>query len=97
MSAIFPREQAETAVGFPAGLAYTAYAAFRASRAIAGRPCTDLAAEAERALAEADDVVRIVDLIRHLRAAEARLYTKNELPFITGIRKPLAEILADLP
>ena len=46
---------------------------------------------------EADDVGRIVDLIRHLRSAEARLYTKNELPFITGIRRPLAEILADLP
>jgi chlorite dismutase len=46
---------------------------------------------------ECDDVVRIVDLIRHLRGAEARLYTNNELPFITGIRKPLAEILADLP
>jgi len=46
---------------------------------------------------EADDVGRIVDLIRHLRAAEARLYTKNELPFITGLRRPLAEILADLP
>jgi len=46
---------------------------------------------------EAEDIGRIVDLIRHLRAAEARLYTKNELPFITGIRRPLAEILADLP
>ena len=46
---------------------------------------------------ECDDVVRIVDLIRHLRGAEARLYTNNELPFITGIRKPLVEILADLP
>jgi peroxiredoxin len=46
---------------------------------------------------ECDDVVRIVDLIRHLRGAEARLYTGNELPFITGIRKPLVEILADLP
>ena len=46
---------------------------------------------------EADDLGRIVDLIRHLRAAEARLYTKNELPFITGLRRPLAEILADLP
>ena len=45
---------------------------------------------------EADDVGRIVDLIRHLRAAEARLYTKNELPFITGLRRPLADILADL-
>jgi chlorite dismutase len=46
---------------------------------------------------ECDDVVRILDLIRHLRGAQARLYTNNELPFITGIRKPLAEILADLP
>lgn len=46
---------------------------------------------------ECDDLVRIVDLIRHLRAAEARSYTSNELPFITGIRRPLAEILADLP
>jgi chlorite dismutase len=46
---------------------------------------------------EADDVGRIVDLIRHLRGAEARLYTKNELPFITGLRRPLAELLADLP
>ena len=46
---------------------------------------------------EADDIGRIVDLIRHLRGAEARLYTKNELPFITGMRRPLAEILADLP
>jgi len=236
MSTILPREQAETAGGFPAGLAYTAYAAFRVSEAIPpGRPRAELAAEAERALTEpegvamrgayatgglradcdlllwlagpsaeamqaaqaalrrtqlggvlepfwqavgvhreaefskshvpaffageaprrwlcaypfvrtpewyllspdrrrdlliehgrmgrdypdvrantvsafglgdyewllafeADDLVRIVDLIRHLRAAEARLYTKNELPFITGIRKPLAEILADLP
>ena len=46
---------------------------------------------------EADDLGRIVDLIRHLRAAEARLYTKNELPFITGLRKPLVDILAELP
>jgi chlorite dismutase len=46
---------------------------------------------------EADDPVRIVDLIRHLRSAEARLYTKNELPFVFGLRKPLAEILTTLP
>ncbi|MEA2556070.1 MAG: hypothetical protein QOI60_1401, partial [Actinomycetota bacterium] len=26
----------------------------------------------------------------------ARLYTKEEIPFITGIRKPVAEALADL-
>jgi len=46
---------------------------------------------------EADDLTRIVDLIRHLRGAEARRYTSNELPFITGLRRPLADILADLP
>ena len=46
---------------------------------------------------EAEDLGRIVDLIRHLRGAEARRYTKNELPFITGLRRPLADILADLP
>jgi peroxiredoxin len=46
---------------------------------------------------EADELGRIVDLIRHLRGAEARLYTKNELPFITGLRRPLGEILEDLP
>jgi peroxiredoxin len=235
MSTVLPREQAETTGGFPVGLAFTAYAAFRVSEALSHRPRADLAAEAEAALTEADrvavrgsystvgmradcdlllwlagpsaeamqasqvalrrtelgsmmepfwqaigvhreaefskshvpaffagepprrwlcaypfvrtpewylldpdrrrelliehgemgreypdvrantvsafglgdyewllafecdDVVRIVDLIRHLRGAEARLYTNNELPFITGIRKPLAEILADLP
>jgi chlorite dismutase len=46
---------------------------------------------------EADEIGRIVDLIRKLRSAEARLYTKNELPFITGRRKRLDEIIAALP
>ncbi|MGO9955606.1 MAG: hydrogen peroxide-dependent heme synthase [Solirubrobacteraceae bacterium] len=46
---------------------------------------------------EADDLGRIVDLIRHLRGSETRLYTKTELPFITGVRRPLAEILDALP
>lgn len=46
---------------------------------------------------EADDLGRIVDLIRHLRGAEARRYTKEELPFVTGLRRPLAALLADLP
>jgi peroxiredoxin len=235
MSTVLPREQAEAAGGFPVGLTFTAYAAFRSSEALSHRPRADLAAEAEAALTEAegvavrgsystvgmradcdlllwlvgpsaeavqasqvalrrtqlgstmepfwqavgvhreaefskshvpaffagesprrwlcaypfvrtsewylldpdrrrelliehgrmgreypdvrantvsafglgdyewllafecDDVVRIVELIRHLRGAQARLYTNNELPFITGIRKPLAEIVADLP
>jgi hydrogen peroxide-dependent heme synthase len=45
--------------------------------------------------AEAPD--RIVDLIRSLRATEARRYTKVETPFVTGIRKDLAAVVADLP
>ncbi|MDQ3877694.1 MAG: chlorite dismutase family protein [Actinomycetota bacterium] len=45
---------------------------------------------------EADSPDRIVELIRRLRATEARLYTKLEIPFVTGIRKPVAEAVADL-
>jgi chlorite dismutase len=46
---------------------------------------------------EADSVDRLVDLIRRLRATEARRYTKLEIPFVTGIRKDLAAAVADLP
>jgi chlorite dismutase len=46
---------------------------------------------------EADSVDRLVDLIRRLRATEARRYTKLEVPFVTGIRKDLAAAVADLP
>jgi hydrogen peroxide-dependent heme synthase len=46
---------------------------------------------------EADPLDRIVDLIRRLRATEARRYTKLEVPFFTGIRKPVDEIVAGLP
>jgi len=45
---------------------------------------------------EADEADRLVDCIRHLRDAQARLYTKVEIPFITGIRKSVAEALDDL-
>lgn len=37
-----------------------------------------------------------VDLIRRLRAAQARLYTKVEIPFVTCRRKALGEAIADL-
>ncbi len=37
-----------------------------------------------------------MDCIRRLRDAEARRYTKEEVPFVIGIRKPLAEVVADL-
>ena len=45
---------------------------------------------------EADDLGRIVDCIRRLREAEARRFTKEEIPFVTGIRKDLPDALADL-
>ncbi len=46
---------------------------------------------------EADELHRIMDLMRHLRAARARLHTRAETPFFTGSRKPLTEIVAALP
>ncbi|HEX8099126.1 MAG TPA: hydrogen peroxide-dependent heme synthase [Actinomycetota bacterium] len=45
---------------------------------------------------EADDVSRIVDCIRRLRQAEARRFTKEEIPFITGIRKEFVQAVRDL-
>jgi peroxiredoxin len=46
---------------------------------------------------EADELHRIVDLMRHLRAARARRHTRVEIPFFTGRRKPLDELVAALP
>jgi peroxiredoxin len=46
---------------------------------------------------EADELHRIVDLMRHLRGAEARRHTREEVPFYTGVRKRLSEIVAGLP
>jgi len=45
---------------------------------------------------EADDLPRLVDCIRRLREAEARRFTKVEVPFVTGIRKDLAAAIGDL-
>jgi hydrogen peroxide-dependent heme synthase len=45
---------------------------------------------------EADELDRIVGCIRRLRDAKARLYTKEEVPFVTGIRKDVAAAFADL-
>jgi chlorite dismutase len=45
---------------------------------------------------EADDLDRIVECIRSLRGAAARRYTKEEVPFVTGIRKGVRDALADL-
>ena len=46
---------------------------------------------------EADELHRIVDLMRHRRGAEARRHTRVEIPFFTGRRKPVSELLAALP
>lgn len=45
---------------------------------------------------EADELDRIVDCIRRLRDAKARRYTKEEIPFVTGIRKDVRAAFADL-
>jgi peroxiredoxin len=46
---------------------------------------------------EADELHRIVDLMRHLRGSRARLHVREEVPFYTGRRKPVAELVAGLP
>ncbi len=45
---------------------------------------------------EADELHRIVDLMRDLRATDARLHVREEVPFFTGPRVPLAELVAAL-
>jgi chlorite dismutase len=46
---------------------------------------------------EADELHRIVDLMRHLRGATARRHTRVEIPFYTGARKTPDELVAALP
>jgi peroxiredoxin len=46
---------------------------------------------------EADELHRIVDLMRDLRASGARRHVREEIPFYTGRRRPMAEIVAALP
>jgi peroxiredoxin len=45
---------------------------------------------------EADELDRIVDCLRRLRDARARAYTKEEVPFVTGIRKGFVQAVQDL-
>ncbi len=45
---------------------------------------------------EAERADSLVDCIRRLRETKARLYTKVEIPFVTGIRKSVADVLDDL-
>lgn len=46
---------------------------------------------------EADELHRIVDLMRHLRGSEARRHVRDEIPFYTGSRAEIAELLQRLP
>ena len=46
---------------------------------------------------EADELHRIVDLMRDLRATDARRHVREELPFYTGPRVALADLVAGLP
>src|SRR5919197_1415524 len=41
---------------------------------------------------EADDLYRIVDLMRHLRGTEARLHVREEVPFYTGHRVEVGDL-----
>jgi chlorite dismutase len=46
---------------------------------------------------EADELHRIVDLMRHLRGSGARRHVREEVPFYTGRRRPVRELVASLP
>jgi peroxiredoxin len=46
---------------------------------------------------EADELHRIVDLMRELRASTARRHVREEIPFYTGRRRDIAQIVAALP
>lgn len=46
---------------------------------------------------EADELHRIVDLMRHLRGSAARRHVREEVPFYTGRRMELSDLLTTLP
>jgi len=46
---------------------------------------------------EADELFRIVDLMRHLRGSETRRHVREEVPFYTGRRRTPRELVTDLP
>jgi peroxiredoxin len=46
---------------------------------------------------EADDLTRIVDLMRHLRGSETRRHVREEVPFYTGARVDVADLVDRLP
>lgn len=46
---------------------------------------------------EADELHRIVDLMRELRGSRARRHVREEIPFFTGRRRAISDIVAGLP
>ncbi|WP_433084669.1 hydrogen peroxide-dependent heme synthase [Dactylosporangium sp. CA-052675] len=46
---------------------------------------------------EAEELHRIVDLMRELRASRARRHVREEVPFYTGRRREIADLVANLP
>jgi peroxiredoxin len=46
---------------------------------------------------EADELHRIVDLMRHLRGSETRRHVRDEVPFYTGRRRTPTELISALP
>ncbi|MFB9377893.1 hydrogen peroxide-dependent heme synthase [Kineococcus gynurae] len=74
---------------------------------LAARPYPDVRANTVSAFAlgdyewilafEADELHRIVDLMRELRNTEARRHVREELPFYTGPKVELAELVSALP
>ena len=46
---------------------------------------------------EADDLDRIVDLMRHLRGSETRRHVRLEVPFYPGSRRVISDLVAALP
>ncbi|MGH3267343.1 MAG: chlorite dismutase family protein, partial [Trebonia sp.] len=46
---------------------------------------------------EADELDRIVDLMRHLRVSATRRHVRLEVPFHTGVRRGMGELVDALP
>jgi hydrogen peroxide-dependent heme synthase len=46
---------------------------------------------------EADELYRIVDLMRDLRASRARRHVREEVPFFTGRRRDVGSLISALP
>jgi hydrogen peroxide-dependent heme synthase len=46
---------------------------------------------------EADELHRILDLMRHLRSSETRRHVRAEVPFYTGRRRTMADLVDGLP